>query len=78
MANDPVLIAYGAETSKTGRKFWRCVGMAYPHDQGSGLTLVLEVCPLDGKIVLLEPNEADDARLLKRAKEYSRTVKTKT
>ena len=50
--------------------------MAYPHDEGSGLTLVLEVCPLDGKIVLVEPNEDDDARLLKRAKQYSRTIRS--
>lgn len=68
MANDPVLIAYGASKSKAGRRIWQRIGQAYPHDEGSGLTVVLEAAPLDGKIVLLEPDERDDRRLLRRAR----------
>lgn len=71
MANDPVLFAYGAATSKSGRKFWQRVGQAFPHDEGSGLTLILDVVPFDGKIVLLEPDEVDDRRILKRARQLA-------
>jgi hypothetical protein len=33
------------------------IGVAFPHDKGSGLTVVLNALPLnfDGRIVLVEP-----------------------
>ncbi len=68
MANDPVLIAYAAKRSKTGKRtVWTRIGHAYPHDAGSGLTVVLDAMPVDGRIVLLELDDADDRRLNKEA-----------
>ena len=64
---DPVLIAYGVQTTKTGRNSWRRLGEAYAHEEGAGLTVLLDALPPDGKIVLLERDERDDARLAKRA-----------
>lgn len=68
MASDPVLIAYSVKRNpKTKRGIWTRIGQAYPHDIGAGLTVVLDAMPLDGKIVLLELDHADDHRLLDRA-----------
>lgn len=57
MTNDPVLIAFAVKRSKQGRGVWTRIGRAYPHEAGAGLTVVLDVLPRDGRIVLLEPNE---------------------
>lgn len=64
MATDPVLIAYTAKRTSTGKKLvWTRIGQAYPHETGAGLTVVLDSVPLDGRVILLEPDAADDARL---------------
>ena len=58
MTNDPVLIAYSVKDLPAGQKaIWRRIGVAFPHDRGSGLTVVLNALPLhfDGRIVLVEP-----------------------
>lgn len=68
MHSDPVLIAYGVRTTKSGRNTWTRIGEAYPHSEGAGLTDKLNVIPLDGKIVLLERDEMDDQRLARRAR----------
>jgi hypothetical protein len=39
---------------------WRRIGVAFPHDKGSGLTVILNALPIDGSIVLVEP-KADPA-----------------
>jgi len=57
--NDPVLIAYTVKRKANGRCVWLRIGAAYPHDAGAGLTVVLEALPIDNRIVLLEPTEAD-------------------
>lgn len=57
MTNDPVLIAYTVKRKADGGSAWVRIGAAYPHDQGAGLTVVLEAMPLDKRIVLLEPRE---------------------
>lgn len=68
MANDPVLIAYAVKrNSKTKRAVWTRVGCAYPHDVGAGLTVVLDSVPLDGRVVLLELDAADDRRIMSAA-----------
>jgi len=65
MATDPVLIAYAVKrNSKTKRVIWTRVGCAYPHEVGAGLTVVLDSVPLDGRIVLLELDAADDRRIM--------------
>ena len=64
MTNDPVLIAYTVRDAEAGRKAaWRRIGVAFPHDRGSGLTVLLDALPRDGRIVLVEPRvEFDDVR----------------
>lgn len=56
MATDPVLIAYTVKRRKNGAATWKRIGAAYPHEAGAGLTIVLDVLPLDNRIVLLEPD----------------------
>jgi hypothetical protein len=76
MSNDPVLIAYGAKRSRDAKRtFWKRIGCAFPHYAGAGLTVVLDVVPLDGRIILLEPDEQDDRRLLAEAKRFDRPAK---
>lgn len=61
---DPVLIAYSVRRSTTTKRaIWTRIGQAYPHETGAGLTVVLDSLPLDGVVVLLERDEADDRRL---------------
>ena len=68
MSADPVLIAYAAKRTKSGKSsVWTRIGQAYPHDVGAGLTLVLDGIPLDGRVILLELDEADDRQLIKEA-----------
>lgn len=67
MAADPVLIAYTVKRSKTKRAIWTRIGEAYPHEIGAGLTVVLDSLPLDGRVVLLEPDADDDARIRREA-----------
>jgi hypothetical protein len=65
VSNDPVLIAYAVKrNSKTKRAIWTRIGCAYPHDVGAGLTVVLDSVPLDGRIVLLELDAADNRRII--------------
>ena len=66
MTNDPVLIAYAVKrAAKSKKPVWTRIGKAYPHDTGAGLTVILDSLPLDGRIVLLERDEDDDARILR-------------
>ena len=77
MSNDPVLMAYMAKRSKTSKHtYWQRIGRAYPHDKGAGLTVILDLLPLDGRIVLLELNETDDKRLLAEAAEFRQEPRT--
>jgi hypothetical protein len=64
MTNDPVLIAYGAQRRQNGKRWWTRVGCAYPHETGAGLTVVLDLLPLDGRIYLFERDDQDDERIL--------------
>lgn len=76
MNNDPVLIAYGVKRSSDGKRtIWRQIGEAYPHEQGAGLTVMLDVVPLDGRIILLERDAADDRRLEAEAKRFATQTK---
>ena len=74
MTNDPVLIAYTAKRGKDGKgAIWTRIGRAFPHETGAGLTVVLDSMPLDGRIILLEPDAADDRRLSKEAARYGKS-----
>jgi hypothetical protein len=59
MTNDPVLIAYTVKRTARGKTVWRKIGVAYPHEAGAGLTVLLDALPLDKRIVLLEPDAKD-------------------
>lgn len=65
MTNDPVLIAYAVKRAGPSKKAsWTRIGRAYPHETGAGLTVILDAVPVDGRIILLERDDDDDARIL--------------
>lgn len=66
MSNDPVLLAYTARRGKNNRIYWSRIGQAYPHDIGAGLTVTLDALPIDGRIILLEPDADHHTRALRR------------
>lgn len=73
MPSDPVLIAYSPQKRAGGTKtYWQRIGAAYPHDSGAGLTVLLDALPFDGRIVLLERDAADDARLAREEERMNR------
>lgn len=55
----PALIAWYVREAKGGKAYWTRIGAAWPHQNGDGYTLQLDLYPLDGRIVLLSP-KADD------------------
>jgi hypothetical protein len=69
---DPVLIAYAVWRVR-GKVRYQRAGHVYPHGAGEGLTVILDALPLNfnGKLVLLERDEADDRRLLAEARRAS-------
>ena len=72
VTNDPVLIAYAVRRgAKTNKPVWTRIGCAYPHDTGAGLTVVLDAVPADGRIVLLERGDDDDARIQREAARFA-------
>ena len=48
---------YEADYGKTARS-WTRIGVAFPHRDGTGFNIQLRALPLDGRIVLLPPNDA--------------------
>lgn len=77
MTNDPVLIAYAVKRgAKSKKPVWTRIGCAYPHDQGAGLTVVLDAMPTDGRIVLLERGEDDNARIEREARAFGQLRKS--
>jgi hypothetical protein len=62
MARDTQQPAYRAYTvlKREGQDdFWQALGAAFPHQDGKGFNVVLQALPIDGKIVLREPQEDD-------------------
>jgi hypothetical protein len=57
--NPPKMIAYHVADSGRGRKFWTRLGGVWEHKNGEGLTIFLNVLPVDfdGRIVLLPPRD---------------------
>ena len=57
------LFAYTVEEYDAGNgkkaKTWTRIGIAFPHREGPGLNLQLRALPLDGRIVLLPPDQND-------------------
>jgi len=67
LSNSPVLLAFDPITQPDGTTHWHRIGAAWPHETGQGLTLLLDNGPTNGRIVLLEPDERDDAHMRRMA-----------
>jgi hypothetical protein len=53
-----------AKRSKNSKRTrWQRIGRAYPHEKGAGLTAILDMLPLDGRIILLELDDQDHRHL---------------
>lgn len=53
----PTHIAYHVRDTKAGKGYWTRVGSAWPHADGKGLSVQLEVFPLNGRISLRVASE---------------------
>jgi hypothetical protein len=42
------------------QKRWTKIGAAFPHKEGAGFSIELQAFPVDGRLVLLPPDPADD------------------
>jgi hypothetical protein len=51
---------YDAGNGKKARS-WTRIGAAFPHKEGPGFNIELKSIPLDGRIVLLPPDESSNA-----------------
>ena len=66
MHNTPAYIAYHVKETNAGehgekRGVWTRVGAAWPNKDGKGFNVVLDVMPLNGRLILREPMERNDA-----------------
>ncbi len=66
MKNSPAYIAYHVKDTTAGengdkRGVWTKVGAAWANKDGKGFSVVLDVIPLDGRLMLREPLERDNA-----------------
>jgi hypothetical protein len=41
------------------KTFWRQIGSVFAHKSGKGFDVILDALPIDGRIVLLEPQPKD-------------------
>jgi len=62
----PCHTAYHVKDTTTGehgekRGVWTRVGAAWPNKDGRGFNVVLDVVPLDGRLILREPMERESA-----------------
>lgn len=56
----PTYTAFTTREYKDGEKdktFWLQIGSAFPHKNGKGLNVILDALPVNGRIVLLPPDE---------------------
>lgn len=56
----PTYRAYTVIKTEGKDDFWLNCGIAFPHEDGEGLNLLLQAQSLDGKIVLRTYKEEDD------------------
>ena len=59
--NAPSFIAWSIITKGENKAFWQKVGACWSHKDAQGLTLQLDVMPLDGRIVLRKPLPPEQA-----------------
>jgi hypothetical protein len=59
------LFAYSVEEYDAGKgkkaRSWTRIGAAFPHKEGPGFNIELKSIPLDGRIVLLPPDDNGNA-----------------
>ena len=53
----PTHIAYQVRDREGSKGFWTRIGSAWPHADGNGFNIQLEVVPLDGRITLRVASE---------------------
>jgi hypothetical protein len=56
----PAFIAYHVRDGKNEKGYFTRIGVAFPHKDGNGFTLLIETVPLDGKITLRVPTEKSE------------------
>ena len=56
----PTHAAYHVRDGKGGKAFWTKIGAAWPHADGQGFNLQVEMVPLDGRITLRVITEKRD------------------
>ncbi|MFC3706260.1 hypothetical protein ACFOOL_16040 [Devosia honganensis] len=69
-ATAPSFIAWNV-TTKGNKSYWHKVGACWQHKDKKGMTLQLEVLPMDGRIVLRHP--MDNAGAAETAKKVGRS-----
>jgi len=55
--NQPSHVAYQVRDGKDGKGYWDRVGVAWATKDGKGYSVQFHAVPLDGRIVLREPNQ---------------------
>lgn len=55
--NKPSYIAYAVKDGANDHSFFTRIGAAFVHADGEGQTILIDVLPLNGKIVLRVPRE---------------------
>jgi hypothetical protein len=53
----PTHIAYHVRNTEDGKSFWTRIGATWPHGDGKGFNLDIDLVPLNGKITLRLPAE---------------------
>jgi hypothetical protein len=48
------------EANGKTQKRWTKIGAAFPHKEGTGFNIELKAFPVDGRLVVLSPDPADD------------------
>ncbi|MBB4397938.1 hypothetical protein [Bradyrhizobium sp. ERR14] len=62
MSKKPTMIAYTVKDRGNDKKpFWVRVGAAWPLKEKPGFSIELDAMPVDGRIILIEPNADDDS-----------------
>ncbi len=57
----PAFIAYHVAERGKDKSFWTRIGAAWTHEDGKGMSLTLDLVPIDGgRIVLRVPSEKTD------------------
>ena len=56
----PTHIVYHVRETEDGKGFWTRIGAAWPHNDGKGFNVQIQIVPLDGRITLRIPSEKSE------------------